>query len=98
MNGGLGEPYNIGIETPEISIAELATKVTDAAKQLFGYQGKVVLGQSKEADYLVDNPNRRCPIIAKARTQIGYDPKVSIDEGVYRSLIWYYHNQTAATA
>ena len=98
VNGGLGEPYNIGIETPEISIAELATKVTDAAKQLFGYQGKVALGQSKEADYLVDNPNRRCPIIAKARTQIGYDPKVSIDEGVYRSLIWYYHNQTAATA
>jgi UDP-glucuronate decarboxylase len=98
INGGAGEPYNIGIETPEISMAELAGKVVDAAKQLFGYSGKVVLGKSDEADYLVDNPNRRCPNIAKARAQIGYDPKVTIDEGVYRSLIWYFHNQTAETA
>jgi UDP-glucuronate decarboxylase len=98
INGGLGEPYNIGIETPEISMAELANLVIDASKQLFGYKGKVVLGKSNEADYLVDNPNRRCPIITKAREQIGYDPQVGVQEGVYRSLIWYYHNQTAAAA
>ena len=29
--------------------------------------GKVVRKASTEADYLVDNPNRRCPVIAKAR-------------------------------
>lgn len=98
INGGLGEPYNVGIETPEISMAELAGKVTDAARQLFGYRGSVVLGKSTEADYLVDNPNRRCPSITKAREQIGYDPKVSIDDGVYRTLIWYHHNQVAEAA
>lgn len=98
MNGGLGEPYNIGIEKPEISMAELAQLVSGAAKQLFGYEGKVVLGKAKEADYLVDNPNRRCPVIAKAREQIGYNPRVTIEEGVYRSLIWYHHNQTAPAA
>lgn len=98
MNGGNGEPYNIGIERPEISIAELANLVSAAARRLFDYQGKVVLGQPKEADYLVDNPNRRCPIVAKAREQIGYDPSVSVEDGVYRSLIWYYHNRTADVA
>ena len=36
-------------------------------RELFGYSGKVVHGHSAEADYLVDNPNRRCPVIDKAR-------------------------------
>ena len=31
-------------------------------------------------------------MIDKAREQLGYDPKVLVDEGVYRSLVWYHHN------
>jgi nucleoside-diphosphate-sugar epimerase len=98
IRGGNGEPYNVGIETPEISMAQLANMVQDSAKRLFGYRGKVVLGQAKEADYLVDNPNRRCPVIAKAREQLGYAPRVAVEDGVQRSLIWYHHNRVAATA
>lgn len=98
VRGRAGEPYNIGIDRPEISIAELAELVVRAAADLFGYRGKVVLGRSVEADYLIDNPNRRCPAIDKARSELGFDPKVSIEEGIYRSLIWYSHNQIAAAA
>jgi dTDP-glucose 4,6-dehydratase/UDP-glucuronate decarboxylase len=98
VRGRPGEPYNIGIEKPEISIAQLAGHVKDAAADLFGYKGKVVLGQSAEVDYLVDNPNRRCPVIAKAREQLGYEPKVFVEEGVRRSMVWYSHNQTASEA
>jgi UDP-glucuronate decarboxylase len=98
VRGGDGEAYNIGIDKPEISVAELAELTVRAAKELFGYRGKVVLGRSSEADYLIDNPNRRCPVIDKARSQLGFDPKVSIEEGMYRSLIWYSHNQVAAAA
>lgn len=98
VRGGDGEPYNIGIETPEISMAELARTVIEAARQLFGYQGKVVLGKAQEADYLVDNPNRRCPVIRKAREQLGYAPRVAIEDGVRRSLIWYHHNRMAPNA
>lgn len=98
IRGGDGEPYNVGIETPEISMAELATKVIASARQLFGYQGKVVLGKAQEADYLVDNPNRRCPVIRKAREQLGYAPRVNVEDGVQRSLIWYHHNRVAASA
>jgi UDP-glucuronate decarboxylase len=93
-----GEAYNIGIDSPEISMAELAELTVRAAADVCGYRGKVVLGRSSETDYLVDNPNRRCPVIDKARSELAYDPKVTIEDGIYRSLIWYSHNQTAAQA
>jgi UDP-glucuronate decarboxylase len=96
VRGRPGEPYNVGVETPEITMAELAGHVRDAAKDLFGYKGNVSLGKAKEADYLVDNPNRRCPIITKAREHLGYDPKVLVEEGVRRSIVWYSHNLTGS--
>ena len=98
VRGHSGEAYNIGIEKPEISMATLAGLVTDTARELFGYKGKVVLGKAKQEDYLIDNPNRRCPIIKKAREHLGYDPKVLPEEGIYRSLVWYSHNRTAEAA
>jgi nucleoside-diphosphate-sugar epimerase len=98
VRGHSGEPYNIGIDRPEISMAELAQQAIQSAAQLFGYRGTVRLGKSAEADYLVDNPNRRCPVIDKARDHLGYDPRVLVAEGVHRALIWYYHNQSAEAA
>lgn len=94
-HGRPGEAYNIGIEKPEISIATLAEKVTAIARELFGYEGKVIRLQSEDQDYLVDNPNRRCPSIAKARAELGYNPSIGIDEGLTRSLLWYRENQVA---
>lgn len=98
VKGQPGEAYNIGIERPEISIAQLADKVIATARDLFGYQGSLVRKVSAEADYLVDNPNRRCPVIEKARRHLGYDPRILIDEGLRLSLIWYYHNREAEEA
>ncbi|MGH8240487.1 MAG: NAD-dependent epimerase/dehydratase family protein, partial [Steroidobacteraceae bacterium] len=98
VRGHDGEPYNIGIDRPEISMAELARMVSATARELFGYQGQVVLGKAQEADYLIDNPNRRCPKIDKARAHLGFDPQVPVEEGVYRSLAWYSHNRTAEAA
>lgn len=96
--GEAGEPYNIGIDRPEISIAQLAQQAVDLSAELFGYRGRVQLGQSTEADYLVDNPNRRCPVIDKARQQLGFAPRVLVEEGMYRSLVWYSHYPTAEAA
>lgn len=96
VRGGNGEPYNIGTETPEISMADLADRVVKLAGRLFGYKGKVVRKVSTDKDYLIDNPNRRCPIITKAREQVGYNPQVGFDEGLERSLRWYQGNQQAA--
>lgn len=98
VRGQDGEGYNVGIERPEISMAQLANLVAETSRELFGYRGKVVLGKAQEADYLVDNPNRRCPDITKARTQLAFNPRVLPPEGVYRSLVWYSHNQVAEAA
>jgi UDP-glucuronate decarboxylase len=98
VRGGSGEPYNIGIDKPEISVAQLAQYTVDSAARLFGYSGKVRFGHATEADYLVDNPNRRCPVITKAREQLGFEPRVLVEEGINRSLIWYFHNQVAEAA
>ncbi len=98
VRGGSGEPYNVGIDRPEISVAQLAEYAVSAAAELFDYGGKVTLGQAMEADYLVDNPNRRCPVIDKARQELGFAPRVLVQDGMYRALIWYYHNQVAEAA
>ena len=93
-----GEAYNIGVESPEVSIVEFAKKIVSLAKELFGYNGKVVYGNSQEKEYLIDNPNRRCPMIDKARKYLDYNPSISLDEGLRRSLIWYNDNRDAEEA
>lgn len=99
VNGRRGEPYNIGIETPEITMRELAERVQKLAKELWGYEGKVIHKLSSEGEvYLKDNPNRRCPIITKARTELGYAPEVDVDTGLRRILNWYYFNRDAEAA
>jgi len=98
IKGKPGEAYNIGVEKPEISMLELAERIVAQARVLFGYQGKIVRQQSADKDYLLDNPNRRCPIIDKARTELGYNPAIQIDEGLSRSLLWYAGNRIAEEA
>jgi nucleoside-diphosphate-sugar epimerase len=98
VKGRPGEAYNVGVETPEISIRELADRTVALAQELFGYTGKVVRQVSADGDYLIDNPARRCPVITKARTELGYDPQVGLDEGLRRSLIWYSGNREAEDA
>lgn len=98
VRGRHGEAYNIGNDRPEISMAQLAQYVVEASSRLFGYTGKVVLGKATEADYLIDNPNRRCPNIDKARAELEFDPKVLVPDGIERSLVWYGHNRNADAA
>jgi nucleoside-diphosphate-sugar epimerase len=98
VRGRGGEAYNIGVESPEVSMVELAGRIADLAKALFGYRGKVVFKASHDQNYLVDNPNRRCPQIEKARTELGYDPKISLNEGLRRALTWYNENREAPEA
>ena len=98
VRGRDGEAYNVGIDKPEISVATLTEMVRSTAHELFGYSGKVVRGAAQEADYLVDNPNRRCPVIDKARADLDFNPTVLVEEGVYRSLVWYNGNRVAEAA
>jgi nucleoside-diphosphate-sugar epimerase len=95
VNGRPGEPYNVGIDRPEISMLDLAERVVSTARELFDYGGRVVRKASDEVEYLVDNPNRRCPDMTKSRRELGYDPTILIDDGLRRSLVWYHYNREA---
>jgi nucleoside-diphosphate-sugar epimerase len=98
VKGHSGHAYNIGVETPEISVRELADRMVELGRELVGYTGAVVHSPSPDTDYVIDNPARRCPIIAKARKDIGYDPQVPLEDGLRRSLVWYSQNQHASNA
>ena len=95
VRGRSGEAYNIGTEAPEISIAELAERMVAVARRHLDYTGRVIRADSDDPAYLTDNPNRRRPVIAKARHELGYEPVVSLDDGLFRSLLWYRENQIA---
>jgi len=92
FSGRNGEAYNIGVETPEISMLELAKKVIKIGSNHFDYKGKLIFRQSSEKEYLTDNPQRRCPIIEKAKIELNYKPKVDIDMGLLNSMYWYSEN------
>ncbi len=93
FNGKAGESYNIGNDSPEVSIRDFAQKNVDVAESLFDYKGTVKFANSEDADYLTDNPHRRCPDISKARAELQFEPSVSLEDGIRRSLVWYSENR-----
>ena len=95
MRGRTGEAYNIGNESPELSILELAELLVKIARECFSYPGRVVRSASRDSNYLTDNPQRRCPVIDKARSELGFNPEVPLEEGLRRTLAWYQDNQEA---
>jgi UDP-glucuronate decarboxylase len=78
--------FNIGIDEPEITVSEFARIFQSVGAHLFNYQGAVVYQTSEDPEYMIDNPNRRCPLIKKAKEILGYSPKVRVEEGVKRYL------------
>ena len=93
FNGQAGEPYNIGNDSPEVSIREFANLNVSVAKHLLNYKGDVKFASSADKQYLTDNPHRRCPDIGKAREQLQFEPSVPLEDGIRRSLIWYSENR-----
>lgn len=80
------EAFNIGMDTPEISIRQLAELYRQAGAEIFGYSGQVRFATSADTEYLANNPNRRCPVLDKARRLLGYAPQVHVEQGVRRFL------------
>ena len=83
---GTYDYFNIGVETPEITMAQLAEIYKQAGKEIFGYEGEVKYAQSEDKQYLTNNPQRRCPNIEKARRVLDYDPTIRVEEGVRRFM------------
>jgi len=80
-----GDPFNIGTDQPEINMVELAKKIISIS----GKELNVSYQKNKDSNYLVDNPQRRCPSIDKARKLLGYNPKIGLETGLKRTFEYY---------
>ena len=82
----VGRTINIGNDHCEVTIAELAARVLAVSG--------IAADLRPEPD-----PNdpiaRRCPDVSRARSLLGFDPVVGLDEGLRLTLTWY--AQHAAT-
>ena len=96
--GRSGEAYNVGTESPEVSMLRLAELLRDIAREELGYNGQVIRGASSDREYLTDNPQRRCPSIAKARSELGFEPQITVEDGLRRTLLWYNSNRGGVSA
>lgn len=83
INGVPGETYNIGNPKPEISMVDLVKRT----QQVLGREVAWSLIEYPDS-YPTDEPNRRCPDIRKARTQLGFQPHIDLDDGLARFFAW----------
>lgn len=91
------ETYNIGAEGPEISVSQFAALFREAGSEVSGYGGEIRLAVSRDADYLKNNPNRRCPSVQKARQKLGYCPAILPQEGIRRYLMYLQESREERT-
>lgn len=75
----VSDPVNIG-NPHELTIRQLAERII----ALSGSRSRVV-----ERPLPVDDPKIRQPDIARARTLLGWEPKVPLDEGLRRTLEYF---------
>lgn len=78
--GTRGEVFNLG-NPGEFTILEFAREVLE------------VTGSSSSLEFrpllFPDDPSRRRPDITKARTRLGWEPRVPLREGLERTVAWY---------
>jgi len=88
MSDADGEPFNVGSDEREISMRDLAVQMSEiAGPPAIGVEFRA----SADRDYTVDNPQRRAPDLTKLRSWFPWQPKVSLAEGLQRTLRSYQH-------
>ena len=83
LSGKDGEVYNIGNDSEEVTIKELA----DIIAGIFNNKIKVVI-ENKIPDYLKSSPQRSCPDMTKTLMTFGLKNKVSLKTGLKRTIQW----------
>ncbi len=78
-------PVNVG-NPNEMTVLEFAQAVHAAGQP--GCKSDIVFFQPK-ADRVADDPQRRKPDITRARTILGWEPKVALDEGLRRTIDYF---------
>ena len=84
ISGRPGEVYNIGNTTPEISMHDLALIVARLIDN-----GVKPRRKQYPATYPAGEPQRRCPDIAKISHELKYAPRVSLESGLKKTIVWF---------
>jgi dTDP-glucose 4,6-dehydratase len=79
MMSDFAEPVNVG-NPAEITMRQLAEKIVAVT----GSRSRIV-----ERPLPVDDPKRRQPDITRARTILGWEPKISLDAGLPRTIEYF---------
>ena len=79
LDSAVAGPVNIG-NPDERTVAELAATV-------LGLTGSRSVIEHRALP--ADDPRRRCPDISLAREVLGWEPKVSLDDGLSRTVSWF---------
>ena len=79
MLSSVSEPINIG-NPQEMTVLELAKRII----RLAGSRSEIVFHPLPE-----DDPKVRQPDIGRARTLLGWEPRVDINEGLRMTLDWF---------
>jgi UDP-glucose 4-epimerase len=82
----VGEVFNIGNERSVLTVLELATKI----RELMEADVEIKFRPLHYTDV-----EMRIPNIDKARTVLGWEPDVDLDEGLVRTIAWYRERQPA---
>tara|TARA_A100001037_G_C15144557_1_gene635573 strand:- start:2912 stop:3964 length:1053 start_codon:yes stop_codon:yes gene_type:complete len=83
LNGKPGEAYNIGNDSPEISVIELTKHISNVIQQ----EVKVELSEYPSS-YPPDEPQRRCPDLTKSRRDLDFNPTVNLEDGLQKFFEW----------
>lgn len=84
LSGRSGEVYNIGNDTPELSMYELASIICEQLNN-----GAKPRRKSYPASYPAGEPQRRCPDLTKIKTELNYIPRVDLKTGITKSINWF---------
>lgn len=80
-----GEAFNIGNDSPEISIRNLA----DLMCKLFDNNIQYIFKKEDNTSYLNSSPLRCCPDINKAKSLLNYYPKEKLEDWLSKMINWY---------
>jgi dTDP-glucose 4,6-dehydratase len=79
MRASTNEPVNLG-NPQEMTLLELAKRII----RLTGSRSEIVFRPLPE-----DDPKVRQPDISRARSLLGWEPRVDTDEGLKRTIEWF---------
>ena len=94
MSDANGEAFNVGNDT-EIAIGDAARIMASVAAEP---PIPIEFRQSEDTDFLVDNPQRRCPDLGKLRRAFGFEPHFDLHRGFSRTLASYREEWTCSAS